>query len=244
MRRRHEMLESPALGRKAHVWCYGHFGPPLIAFPTAAGFAHEWQHQGMVEALSDLIGAGKLKLYCPETNISRSWLGDGPAGPRLAAHQAYERFVLETLVPFVERDCRAPGIPIELAGASLGALYAGLFALKHPRRFRAALLLSGRYLASHFLGPCDDPAAYFDNPLAFVPNLHGAPLDAVRQTHLTLVCGQGPYEEGCIEETRALAGHCRRLGIPHIEDIWGHDVAHDWIWWRRQARYHLTRRLG
>ena len=70
-------------------------------------------------------------------------------------------------------------------------------------------------------------------------------LDRVRRnTHVTLVCGQGAFEEGCIEETQALGGLFESKGIPHDRDIWGYDVAHNWAWWKRQAQYHLSRRLG
>ena len=116
-------------------------------------------------------------------------------------------------------------------------------ALKHPDIFRWALCLSGRYELNGFLGGGFAREVYFDNPLAFVPNLAGEALEHVKRTDLTLVCGQGPYEEGCIEETIALAAHLKRKGIPHERDIWGRDVAHDWRWWRRQARYHLLKRV-
>jgi esterase/lipase superfamily enzyme len=36
------MLPSPAFGRDIHLWQYGWYGEPVIVFPTAAGFAHEW----------------------------------------------------------------------------------------------------------------------------------------------------------------------------------------------------------
>jgi esterase/lipase superfamily enzyme len=200
----------------------------------------------MVEALAPLIEGARLKLYCVESNISRTWLDkEGDPRERLQRHAAYERFVLRELHTFIEKDCRMPGIPLACAGASLGGLYAALFALKFPRRFRYALCLSGRYETSQFLGGYRDQDAYFDNPLAFVPNLQNEALEQIREhTHLALVCGRGPYEEGCIEETLALAELCRLKGIPHDRDIWGLDVAHHWRWWQRQAVYHLMNRYG
>jgi esterase/lipase superfamily enzyme len=85
---------------------------------------------------------------------------------------------------------------------------------------------------------------YFSNPMAFVPNLSGEYLDAVRRhTHLTLVCGQGRWENGNIEDTRQFAGILAGKGISHECDMWGHDVDHDWNWWRPQARHHFARAL-
>jgi esterase/lipase superfamily enzyme len=58
------------------------------------------------------------------------------------------------------------------------------------------------------------------------------------------VCGQGPWEDGNLEETKALGRILAAKGIDHELDVWGHDVAHEWPWWRRQALYHLGRRFG
>jgi esterase/lipase superfamily enzyme len=242
---RHEMLEGGPMGRNIHMWSFGHFGQPLIVFPSAAGFAHEWKAQGMIEALADLIGRGRIKLYCPESNVAEAWTRkESDPEWRMQRAAAYERWVLEILVPHVRRDCHSASIPIGVTGASLGGMYAATFALKHPEVFPYALCMSGRYEARALTDGYDSASVYFNNPLAFVPRLQGAALARTRQTFLTLVCGQGAYEEGCIEETRALAAVCRAKGIPCHEDIWGTDVKHDWVWWKRQARMHLAHRFG
>lgn len=240
------MIESSAMGRRVHLWAFGHWGAPLLVFPSAAGFAHEWDRQGMVEVLAPLIDGGKLKLYCPESNVSQSWTdSDGDLRWRLHQHKAYEQFILNDLVPAIRHDCRQDDLRIATTGASLGAFYAANFALKFPETFHYALCLSGRYETTHFTGGYSDTDVYFNNPLAYVANLEGEHLDRVRDhTHLTLVCGQGKWEEGCIEETHALANLLEAKGIPHYRDIWGHDVSHDWIWWKRQAWMHLNRTFG
>jgi len=246
MRRFHALLDSPALGRAIHVWVYGHWGQPVVVFPSAAGFAHEWEAQGMIAALEPLLAGGRIKLYCPETNVAEAWTRrDADPAWRIGRHLAYERFVAETLVPAVRADCGATDLPLATAGCSLGASYAALFALKQPETFRWALCMSGRYRMTFLTGGFSNLEIYLSNPLAFVPNLEGAELERVRRhTFLTLVCGQGPWEEGCIEETQELADWCERKGIPHERDIWGHDSAHQWDWWRRQAMHHFGRRFG
>jgi esterase/lipase superfamily enzyme len=246
MRRQHHLIESPSMGRRMHVWCYGHWGSPLMIFPTAAGFAHEWERQGMLETLAPLIQGGKLKLYCPESNVAESWTNkEADPAWRMRRHLAYESFILSELVPAIREDCRSPEIRIATAGASLGALYAANCALKFPEIFHYALCLSGRYNAAQFVGGYAHTDVYFNNPMAYVSNLQGEYLDRVRRsTHLTLVCGQGKWEEGCIEETHQLADILRAKEISHHRDIWGHDVSHDWIWWKRQTLFHMTRTFG
>ncbi len=229
-----------------HLWCYGHWGMPLLVFPTAAGMAHEWEVQGMVEALAPLIDSGQLKLYCIESNVAEAWTRreNHPAW-RIQRHMVFERYVVEELVPWIRHDCLSPHIRIGVTGASLGGFYAANFVLKFPEIFHWSLSLSGRYEMRGFTDGFDNTDVYFNNPLAYVAKLEGEHLDRVqRQTHLVLVCGQGQWEEGCIEETRALGAMLDHKGISNHTDIWGQDVSHDWHWWRRQAQFHLQRAYG
>ena len=241
-----QRLPGGPLGRPVHLWSYGHYGRPVIAFPTAGGYAHEWQQNGMVEALAPLLEAGHIKLYCPETNVAEAWMhGTDHPSVRVKAHQAYERWVMDVLVPHVRVDCRSPRIPIWVAGASVGAMYASSFALKEPETFPWALCLSGRYDARSFTDGFENSDIYHANPMAFAPGLSGAQLERVKRAgHLTLVCGRGAFERNCLAETRKMSARLREVGVPHTEDLWGPEVAHEWAWWHRQARLHLRHRLS
>ena len=240
MSARHILLDSPALGRRAHVWCFGVVGQPVIVFPSNAGVAHEWRESGMVDALGPLLAAGRIKLYCPESNISQTFSCEGPLGERMHRHHLYERFVLETLVPFVRADTRQAHVRMVATGCSMGALLSSLFALKFPEVFKGALCMSGRYRGSGFIRGGASEATYFNDPLAFVPNLSGHELERVRrQTHLTLVVGRGPFENRCIPETIELGAWLQKKRVPHHLGVWGHDSRHDYTWWRKQVRHYL-----
>jgi esterase/lipase superfamily enzyme len=70
----------------------------------------------------------------------------------------------------------------------------------------------------------------------------GEALDRVRRnTDITLVCGRGKWEEGCIEETIALGRLLKDKQIPSHTDIWGRDSRHDWDYWQKQVTVHLPR---
>jgi len=240
MSAQHLLLDSPHLGRRAHVWRFGDIGRPLVVFPSNAGVAHEWQKSGMIDALGPLMAQGRLKIYCPETNVSRSFTGEGSVDQRMAHHRAYEHFVMETLVPFIREDCRSPEMPITATGCSVGALYTSLFVLKYPETFRQGLCLSGRYRTSKFFDHQSSEDVYFNDPLAFLPNLHGAALDRVRRSaHLTVVVGRGAHEHGCIPETAELGTWLQRKQIPNHVAFWGEDSAHTYDWWKKQAVHYL-----
>jgi len=241
----HHVIPSQAMERDMHLWRYGEFGPPLLVFPSASGMAHEWQLHGVIDYLQDLLDGGKLKLYCTESNVAEAWTRkDSDPAWRIKRHQAFEAYVVNELVPRIRQDCRSDEIPIAVTGTSLGAFFSANFALKHPTVFRYALCLSGRYDATWLTDGFNNEDVYFNNPMAYVPNLHGEALERVRRhTHLALVCGQGRWEDGNIEETLAFADLLAAKGISHERDIWGRDVSHEWPWWRRQLRFHLEKVL-
>lgn len=243
---RHQLLPSRALGRNVHLWTYGWWGEPVLVFPSASGMAHEWQAGGAIDALRPLIEGGRIKLYCPESNVSEAWTeGEGAVAWRLGRHQAYEHFITEELVPFIREDCRSPEHRLAAVGVSFGAFYAVNTTLKHPETFHWALGLSGRYHTRPFVEGHEGLDAYYNQPLAYVPNLSGAALERVRQnTRVTLVVGLGPWEGRCVDETLSMARALADRGIPLERDVWGHDAAHHWDWWRRQLVHHLGRRFA
>jgi esterase/lipase superfamily enzyme len=241
MSAKHRLLDSPSLGRRVHVWSFGDVGRPLVVFPSNAGVAHEWRESGMIDALGPLLRAGRMKIYCPETNVSRSFSGTGTMTQRMAHHAAYESFVMHTLVPFIREDCRMPRVRLAATGCSVGALYSAIFTLKHPEIFEKALCLSGRYRTSKFFDGNSNQDVYLNDPLAFVPNLKGQALDRVRQrAHLTIVCGRGAHEQGCIPETAEIGAVLKRKHIPHHLSFWGTESSHSYQWWQKQALHYLS----
>ena len=238
-------LWSPAIESAGSVIAYGHWGRPVLVFPSEAGRAGDFESNGMVDAVADLVDAGRVKLYCVDSFDGASWSNRGiPLEERARRHGAYESWIVDQVVPFIHDDCGGP-LAVYTTGASLGAFHAANFVLRRGDLFPRGLCLSGNYDPStwHGWGEQGD-ALYFQNPMAYVPGLHGDHLDWLRgQVHLVLVCGQGMWEDttGALDSTRALAGLLAEKGIPHELDVWGHDVAHDWPWWRRQLAHHLAR---
>ncbi len=242
MLRRYEKINSLATGREMHVLAFGHYGAPIIAFPSGGGQFYDFENNDMIATLAPLIDQGKIKVYCPEGVDNESWLNQG-ADPhwRAVRHNAYQDFVLNDLVPTIRFDCHSSDIRIATMGCSLGAYHAANFTLKFPHVFHYALCMSGRYDIEDICGQqSNSPEVYFNNPLAYLYNLHGDNLDHVRgNCHIALVCGQGAWEEKCLRDTHRLADLFVEKGISHERDIWGHDVEHHWHWWRKQSLHHI-----
>ena len=225
------------------VLAYGHYGRPLVAFPSENGEPHDWEDRGMVEAIAPLLDDGKVKLYCVPSFDRESWTrGDLPLEERARRHGQYEWWVLTKLVPFVQADSHAH--ELMAAGASFGAYHSVNFCLKRSDLFPVAIAMSGVYDVSVQGGGERGEAVYFNNPMDYVAHLHGDHLDWLRrQASVLLVCGQGQWEDttGALDSTKRFGALLAEKGIPHEVDLWGHDVPHDWPSWRRQLAHHLPR---
>lgn len=234
------------MGRAMHLWRFGHYGVPLLVMPSSAGMAHEWEYNGLIETLRPLIEGGRLKLYCSESNVSETWGGEGVhPTDQIRRHRDFETYIVDELVPMIRRDCRSATIRLAVAGTSLGAFYAANLVLRYPELFFYGLCLSGRYDATWLTDGFSNDDIYYNNPMAFVPNLAGDELERVRsRTHMDLVCGQGNFEGDNIAATQAFARVLGKKGISHVHDLWGHDVTHEPKWWSLQAAHYLTRHFG
>jgi esterase/lipase superfamily enzyme len=210
------------------VHVVGHGGRPVLVFPSAERSRHEWEEHGMVDAVRDLIDAGRVTLHCVDSWDSGTWWDDWlPLEERARRHEAYERWVLDV----------APGEDVIAAGVSMGAFHAANITLRHPHRFPLALCLSGVYDVSGLGWGERGDSVYFNNPSDYVQGLDGSPAS------LVLVAGRGRWEDttGALASTLEFAERLRARGIRHELDVWGEDAPHDWPAWRAQLAKHLPR---
>jgi esterase/lipase superfamily enzyme len=242
---RYTGIWSPAIGAEGGVVSYGHWGRPLLAFPSQQGSCRQYEENGMIDAIADLLEAGRVKVYAVDSFDSGSWYREGLSlEERARLHGLYEDWIVNQVAPFVHAD--TDGAEIGVTGVSFGAYHAANFALRRAHLFPLAICQSGVYDVSVVAGGERGDAAYFQNPMDYVRNLHGDHLDWLRsQVSLLLVAGEGQWEDttGALEGTRAFAGVLAEKGIRHELDVWGPDSPHDWPAWRRQIAHHLPRFL-
>ena len=60
MRVEHHRWYSPRIGWDMGVAVFGHWGPPLLAFPTSHGDEWELQRHQLIEAIGDFIDGGRV----------------------------------------------------------------------------------------------------------------------------------------------------------------------------------------
>jgi esterase/lipase superfamily enzyme len=53
-------LWSDALGARSTVIRYGHWGRPVLVFPSEQGRARDFENNGMIAAVAGLIDAGRV----------------------------------------------------------------------------------------------------------------------------------------------------------------------------------------
>lgn len=244
MHRRTESWWSPRLEKPMPIAVYGHFGVPILLFPTALADFLEYERFGVVEALIAWIERGVCKLYTINSVNAESWLHPTlPPRERILRHLAYNRYVTEEVVPFIEADCRGK-VPIITAGASLGAFHAANLFFQRPDLFEGTIALSGVYNLQAYSNGYFDDDCYFNSPVHYLPNLsdtYWLPL-LQRKRHIYLACGQGAYERP--EATLELSAILTAKGIPHAAHIWGPEYPHDWQTWRAMMPYYVEQVCG
>lgn len=234
------------IDRTMEVLAYGHFGRPVLVFPSEAGRAVDYADNGMVAALQPLLDQGRIKLYCVDSVDDLSWSNRSlPIEERAGVHKAYTSWLEQAVVPLIAEDC---GGTLELitTGCSMGAYHAVHFSFGRADIAPVAIGLSGNYDVRTWRqwGESGD-LTYFANPTDFVPNLNGDHLQWLQQRlELVLVVGQGAWEThptGSLPSALQFAPMVQAKGIRCELDLWGTDVSHDWEWWRREIAHHLPR---
>jgi esterase/lipase superfamily enzyme len=226
------------------VVSYGTTGRPLLLFPTAAGDPFDNENFGLVKALEPFLLSGRLRVFSIDTINRRAWMNPDAAVEEQARLQSlYSRFVEEEVVPFIRSAAGDDGLRVTAAGASFGAFHAANALFRRPDLFETLVAMSGFYdLAPHYLRGYSDDDCYYNNPPWYLPRLEGKYLDLLRDaTSIYLVSGRGPYEMP--DASFGLSSILSSKGIPHTLDIWGTDVSHEWIWWRKMIA-HAATKLG
>jgi esterase/lipase superfamily enzyme len=212
---------------------YGHFGFALLLFPTAAADFLEYERFSMIDTLGPFIDSGKVKVFSINSINNESWLNEHIPPPYKAMrHQQFNQYVAEEVVPFIRNNC-SQETPIITSGASFGALHAANLLFRRPDLFDGTIAMSGSYDLKSYTNGFYDDNCYFNSPVDYLPGLSDEGLlgKLREKKHIHILSGQGDWERP--ERSVQLAEILSAKGIPHMLDLWGYDVPHDWPTWRK-----------
>jgi esterase/lipase superfamily enzyme len=236
---------SPALGMQMPIVRYGNWGRALLLFPTAQSDLYDCERFFLIKAIEHLIHDRRISVFCINTINDVSWMKrDVPVPEKGRRQRLFSMYVEEEVVPHIRRVLGQPDARLGAAGASFGAFHATNAVFRRPDMFEALIAMSGfMELGEYYLQGYSDENIYYNNPGWYVPRLpEGHALDLLRHhSQLHILTGQGAYEMP--EASRRFSEKLAAKGIPHNLDVWGWDVNHDWVWWRRMLPIVLGERL-
>jgi esterase/lipase superfamily enzyme len=230
---------SPRLEQELPLVRWGHYGRPVLLFPTAGGDAEECERFLMIDALAQLLHAGRIKVYACESVAGAAWTSKKHS-PRYCSRlqNLFDAYVYEEVVPAIRADCRSPDIDIITAGASIGAFNALATICRHPDVFSTAVCMSGTYDVAHWLNGELNLDFYYCSPLHYLPQLgESEQLARLRQRFVILPTGEGRWEDP--SQSWRVAEVLGAKGIPNRVDPWGEDFDHDWMTWRAMLPLYL-----
>ncbi len=231
---------SHTLKMEMPLVAYGHAGYPLLMFPTAAADYLEYERFYLIDSLRPLIESGKVRAYSINSVNRYSLLNtESHPGWKVEMLTRYDRYVTEEVLPLIRNECGADAMPLT-TGASLGALLAANTYFKHSDMFRGTIAMSGSYDIYNYLERYYDDNVYFNNPDMYLRNLNDDyHLPRLRKADsIVIVTGQGAFEAP--DRSREFSALLHSKGIPHRLEVWGHDVNHDWVWWRKMLPHYLS----
>jgi esterase/lipase superfamily enzyme len=219
---------------------WGHYGTPVLLFPTAGGDAEEIERFHLIRAVEPLLEGGRIKIYSIDSVAGRAWIS-GKHSPEYCSklQNLFDSYIYQEVTPAIRSDCQSGEIEIIAAGASIGAFNAVATVCRHPDAYKLALAMSGTFDLSKFLAGRFNPDFYFSSPIHYLPGLEGEMLELLRTRLILFATGEGDYED--IGESWRIANVLGSKGIPNRVDSWGGDYHHDWNTWREMLPHYLDK---
>ena len=237
---------SERLGRDMNIKIFGHYGDAYIAFPCQNGSSNDLLLNGMMDVLEPFIEAGKIKVFCIDSNdldtfSSTSW-DKAHAAYML---EMYHQYVVQELLPFVYDNMGGYCEPI-LFGMSAGGSHAANNFFRRPDLFGGFISLSGKFDLGTYFGGYMNEDVYNNSTTDYLRNMpNDHPYIEMYNNRLMIVCiGSGAWEHLVSDSNYELARIAEEKGI-HIDfNFWDENSVHDWSSWKYQMPYFLNKILN
>lgn len=232
----HTDYYSHHLGTNVKVEVTGHYGYPILMFPTSKGQYTQNNDFKLNESIAWFVEQGLVKLYNIQTIDGWSFYDDGihPAH-RIMNYERWIQFLRNEFVPYLQALHQTHRIAV--AGASFGGYHAANFAFRYPDLVSHLFCLSGAFTIRNFMDGYADDQVYFNCPREFVEKD-----EAWKYKHMHIVLSTSD-QDICKNPTREMAGILQKMGVDHWydEQKW---IGHDWPLWRMMFPVFVGRFFG
>ncbi len=213
------------------------FEPPQ---PSEFGYVVIYLHGVHLKSLSDnavyteAFARHGLRVVAPQTG--RSWWSDRIC-PEFDPQVTAQRYVLDSILPFIRERWRSVPPRIALLGTSMGGQGALRFSYKFPDRFPIVAALSpaiDHQVRYYEEGEDGTLALMYDSPEAVrqdTATLHVHPLNWPR--NVWFCCD--PVDYRWHESTERLRSKLAAIGIPHDYDLQTSAGGHSWEYYNHMA---------
>ncbi|GAB1372195.1 alpha/beta hydrolase-fold protein [Candidatus Kapaibacterium sp.] len=237
------IIQSSFLKRDIKINIYGHYGLVILIFPALNGKSIEFEQNGGLAAVENLVKIGKCKVFSIDTLDSEYWY-DAEVSPKAKSEFLYNfnKFVEEELVEYVFMNCGG-AVPIVTAGAGFGAYLAVNTFFRRPDLFFGTIGISGTYDLSTITKDYFDENCYYNSPVHYLPNLNDSYwLSYIySRRHIYLACGRG---EGEIPyHTENMGRILADKNIRYQVEIYDENYKHDYKTWIELFKHFIDTKL-
>lgn len=233
MQERHVKFYSHILNRDIDLLVHGHYGYPILMFPTSMGNYYQNKDMGLLDSVRGSVEAGKVKLYnVGSIDFDSFYAKHLNAAGRIYNYNLYVWFLKNELIPAIQRECSMHRIGV--AGCSFGGYHAANLAFRFPDLFDNMFSMSGAFNIKSFMGGHYDDNVYHNNPVDFMNNVEGW-----RFNHMNIVLGTSEWDI-CRKDNVGMSQLLLSKGIKHWYDEkkW---AQHDWPVWKQMFAEYISK---
>ena len=216
MKEQYHKWHSQYFEHEFEMLVFGHDGFPVIIFPTLNGTFYELKDNGIIESVSNLLNAGKIKIYCPQSIDYLTW-NNFSISPedRAKSYTGYENVVLFDIIDFAKHETGLE--KVALAGFEFGAYHSLNISLKHPDKVDHLICIDGLLDIKKFIDNYYDDNCYFNNPPDYLPGLNDDwYLNRIKSINIFLsACEQNEN----LEQNKRISDLLNQKDINHLLDI-------------------------
>ena len=235
---------SRILNRDMEYTIFGEKGKPAVVFPTGGGRFFQFEDSGMLEACSPYIESGSMQVFAVDGIDWEHFECEGKSGDeRTARYHDYLKYLTKEMVAVIASTNNYRGKYMTF-GTSLGGYHAMNLLLRYPDIFDTVIAMSGIYNTARYFHDFMNDELYVNSPLLYLQNaIDKDKMEAYLSSKIIASVGQGQWEDDAMADFLTLRALFDEKKIPAFFDVWGYDVTHEFVWWRKQIAYFLTKVL-